>query len=207
MRTRPSGRAVMATSSPRKTFPRDSAASRHRHATNRGSPRTACWGGSDGRPVASRPAGAHGLIAMTTGGSAAVQRGDLNDPVGADPPAQDNLEAALGTASHHATLDVPIVDPSLTIDDALAALRGRAFTSAAVVAVCDGDPLVVWLRSATSWPRRGTRPSPQSWTLKTLAAIGIVALADAALDIGCRLSKSAGSRTRRHGKPSGPDHS
>lgn len=52
------------------------------------------------------------------------------------------MPAPLGTAAHHATRDIPIARPAETVDDVLVAMRGRAFTSAEVVAVCEGSRLV-----------------------------------------------------------------
>ncbi|WP_460700797.1 hypothetical protein [Nocardia thraciensis] len=47
----------------------------------------------------------------------------------------------LETAAVHATRDVPIAAPRERVDDVLARIRGRRFTCAAVVAVCDGSRL------------------------------------------------------------------
>jgi magnesium transporter len=46
------------------------------------------------------------------------------------------LDGRLGTAAAHATHEVPVARPDETVDAVLEGLRGRAFASAAVVAVC-----------------------------------------------------------------------
>ncbi|RDI51137.1 magnesium transporter [Nocardia mexicana] len=47
----------------------------------------------------------------------------------------------LETAAAHATRDVPIAAPGERVDDVFARIRDRRFSSAAVVAVCDGGRL------------------------------------------------------------------
>lgn len=47
-----------------------------------------------------------------------------------------DLDGRLGTAAARATANVPVARPDDTVDAVVAGLRGRPFTSAAVVAVC-----------------------------------------------------------------------
>lgn len=52
-----------------------------------------------------------------------------------------DLEIELGTAAAHATRNVPVAAPADTVQQVIEALRGKAFDSAAVIAVCRGDRL------------------------------------------------------------------
>ncbi len=47
--------------------------------------------------------------------------------------------AMLGTVASHVVNSVPMFGPSVAAGQALAAMRGRQYDSAAVVAICDGD--------------------------------------------------------------------
>jgi magnesium transporter len=58
------------------------------------------------------------------------------DPLTQPPP------LILGTAAEHLSTAVPVVTPDITVEAALAAMRGQQFDSAAMVAVCDDDALV-----------------------------------------------------------------
>ncbi len=61
-------------------------------------------------------------------------------PSGDDGPTA--LNGRIGTASAHASTNVPLAHPDDSVVEVLAAMRGRRFDSAAVVAVCTHDHLV-----------------------------------------------------------------
>lgn len=61
----------------------------------------------------------------------------MTDPAGVVP-----TEDMLGTAAEHASVNVPVAAPTDSVDQVLAAMRGRRFDSAALIAVCDADRLV-----------------------------------------------------------------
>jgi magnesium transporter len=65
----------------------------------------------------------------------AMARSDLVD-------GGDMVQPALETAARHASMDVPVGDPSASVRSVRRALESRRFESAAAVAVCENDRLV-----------------------------------------------------------------